>query len=558
MHRGVKSRCAGPILSLSAWSAVASRVIPKVAPTLERPPGRSYSASDQVDLSRRRLPNSFNRACGLNASFHPPDTARANNHSSWIWSSSTKDNSLTDFSGMRIFLEKAKLVPASVENLYRTIVRKLHEADAMFAPKRNSTQSGEPEASANSLVMHDENEPEDITRIDAKTDLGIWLPSNMFSSLHYEKLAEKAFAVLQMIRRTFSRITRPHFQILYGPTSDLPLKVPTKLSAQDAKKTQLYSSGHDWTIANPPYSAVQIPDSLMFGNPLIGLFVVWNSNILSDLASLDHETSARVSENIDKIVNHRASNVELQHPLSIYPDRTRMNGAIAKLKTGWGKFQKFFRYKHFTHKKSLDSIELSKLKQLTTRCSPYSHLPVEYEPDSTDFSENLTGMGNQNRLIQGLSFKRLKYSPWTTVSESVPTFKTGRPRLKVSLGKSRKCGKKAEFDQAQLVKCVEIMKTGGKEKVGQPRLRYVKSGPDHDVFLNPDVEQNGIHVRMSRWGLVMCDAGVSSQLVTSRTIHADRCLKSQLTTVKVYKLTQNKSGKRYKRVGFRINEFYPC
>ncbi|GAA52873.1 hypothetical protein CLF_109010 [Clonorchis sinensis] len=59
------------------------------------------------------------------------------------------------------------------------------------------------------------NGPEDITRADADKDLGIWLSSNM-SSLHHEKSAQKAFAVLRMIRRTFSRITRMDFQILSG------------------------------------------------------------------------------------------------------------------------------------------------------------------------------------------------------------------------------------------------------------------------------------------------------------------------------------------------------
>ncbi|GAA53837.1 zinc phosphodiesterase ELAC protein 1 [Clonorchis sinensis] len=38
----------------------------------------------------------------------------------------------------------------------------------------------------------------------------------MSFSLHLEKSAQKAFAVLRMIRRTFSRITRADFQILYG------------------------------------------------------------------------------------------------------------------------------------------------------------------------------------------------------------------------------------------------------------------------------------------------------------------------------------------------------
>ncbi|GAA52903.1 hypothetical protein CLF_109069 [Clonorchis sinensis] len=226
-----------------------------------------------------------------------------------------------DFSGMRIFLNQVKLGPASVEDLYRTIVQKVHEADAMYVPKkparsrtsrklpkrirrllekrsqlflkklttgdtedelafrkmRNRCKSeirqwnirkqatildlarknrnvlfkymrhrrrnkpsafslrdrnGEPTSdpivvsefyrdhyagdSANSFVMHGEKGPEDITRIDAKKDLGIWLSPNLSFSLHLEKLAQKAFAVLRMIRRTFSRITRTDFQILYG------------------------------------------------------------------------------------------------------------------------------------------------------------------------------------------------------------------------------------------------------------------------------------------------------------------------------------------------------
>ncbi|GAA50097.1 large subunit ribosomal protein L10Ae [Clonorchis sinensis] len=70
--------------------------------------------------------------------------------------------------------------------------------------------------SANSFVMHGEKGPEDITRIDAKKDLGIWLSPNLSFSLHLAKSAQKAFAVLRVIRRTFSRITRTDFQILYG------------------------------------------------------------------------------------------------------------------------------------------------------------------------------------------------------------------------------------------------------------------------------------------------------------------------------------------------------
>ncbi|GAA56212.1 nucleoside-diphosphate kinase [Clonorchis sinensis] len=63
--------------------------------------------------------------------------------------------------------------------------------------------------------MHGEKGSEDITKIDAKKDLGIWLSPNLSFSLHLEKSAQKAFAVLRMIRRTFSRITRTDFQIFY-------------------------------------------------------------------------------------------------------------------------------------------------------------------------------------------------------------------------------------------------------------------------------------------------------------------------------------------------------
>ncbi|KER29476.1 hypothetical protein T265_03943 [Opisthorchis viverrini] len=70
--------------------------------------------------------------------------------------------------------------------------------------------------SANAFFMHGEKGPENIMRIDAKNDLCIWVSSNLSFSLHHEKSTQKAFAVLRMIRRTFSRITRMDFQILYG------------------------------------------------------------------------------------------------------------------------------------------------------------------------------------------------------------------------------------------------------------------------------------------------------------------------------------------------------
>ncbi|KER23973.1 hypothetical protein T265_08269 [Opisthorchis viverrini] len=68
--------------------------------------------------------------------------------------------------------------------------------------------------SANAFVMHGEKGPENLMRIDAKVDLGIWVSSNF--SLHHEKSAQNAFTILRMMRRKFSRITRVDFQTLYG------------------------------------------------------------------------------------------------------------------------------------------------------------------------------------------------------------------------------------------------------------------------------------------------------------------------------------------------------
>ncbi|KER27518.1 hypothetical protein T265_05477 [Opisthorchis viverrini] len=47
-----------------------------------------------------------------------------------------RDFCRADFSRMRIFLEQVTLGPAPVEELYRTIVQKVHEADATFVPRK--------------------------------------------------------------------------------------------------------------------------------------------------------------------------------------------------------------------------------------------------------------------------------------------------------------------------------------------------------------------------------------------------------------------------------------
>ncbi|GAA56098.1 hypothetical protein CLF_109900 [Clonorchis sinensis] len=77
--------------------------------------------------------------------------------------------------------------------------------------------------SASTFVANEENGPEDITRMDA-------------FSLHHEKSAQKAFTVLRMIRRTFSRFTRMDFQIPYRAYVRPPLEYANQVVYSGRKK----------------------------------------------------------------------------------------------------------------------------------------------------------------------------------------------------------------------------------------------------------------------------------------------------------------------------------
>ncbi|GAA41906.2 hypothetical protein CLF_110059 [Clonorchis sinensis] len=116
----------------------------------------------------------------------------------------TSDRSLTAFTSTICIAKLNKRILRFVQSLLKGVVDDWSE--------ETQRTGGD---SANSLVMRGEKRPEDITRIGAKRDLNIWLPTNMSFSLHLEKLAQKEFVVLRMIRHTSSRITRTDFQILH-------------------------------------------------------------------------------------------------------------------------------------------------------------------------------------------------------------------------------------------------------------------------------------------------------------------------------------------------------
>ncbi|MBM6549301.1 hypothetical protein H7673_10610 [Streptococcus dysgalactiae subsp. equisimilis] len=70
--------------------------------------------------------------------------------------------------------------------------------------------------SSNRFVIHDDLGTQDIETLDVKKDLGVWLSSSLKFSLHHQVASKKAFAVLNMIRRTFPRIKPGDFITLYG------------------------------------------------------------------------------------------------------------------------------------------------------------------------------------------------------------------------------------------------------------------------------------------------------------------------------------------------------
>ncbi|MBM6549284.1 reverse transcriptase family protein [Streptococcus dysgalactiae] len=70
--------------------------------------------------------------------------------------------------------------------------------------------------SSNGFVIHDDLGTQDIETLNVKKDLGVWLSSSLKFSLHHQAASKKAFAILNMIRRTFPRIKPVDFITLYG------------------------------------------------------------------------------------------------------------------------------------------------------------------------------------------------------------------------------------------------------------------------------------------------------------------------------------------------------
>ncbi|GAA52973.1 hypothetical protein CLF_109247 [Clonorchis sinensis] len=118
------------VVQQSAWTQQV------VAPTRYRA-GQQPSLLDLVITNERHFVDQVTINAPLGHSEHCVLTfdfichwARNTEPQTWI-----RNFCRADFSRMRIFLDQVKLEPALVEDLYGTIVQKVHEADAMFVQK---------------------------------------------------------------------------------------------------------------------------------------------------------------------------------------------------------------------------------------------------------------------------------------------------------------------------------------------------------------------------------------------------------------------------------------
>ena len=70
--------------------------------------------------------------------------------------------------------------------------------------------------SANRFIIHDGTKASDIPTLDLKKDLGVWIASNFSFRHHHSLAAKKGFGLLNIIKRTFPRISRDDFEQLYA------------------------------------------------------------------------------------------------------------------------------------------------------------------------------------------------------------------------------------------------------------------------------------------------------------------------------------------------------
>jgi ribonuclease P/MRP protein subunit RPP40 len=70
--------------------------------------------------------------------------------------------------------------------------------------------------SGNGFYILEEDPPAVIPKACFKRDLGVLLSESFSYTAHHEQVARKAFGVLRMIQRSFPRIARHDFQVLYG------------------------------------------------------------------------------------------------------------------------------------------------------------------------------------------------------------------------------------------------------------------------------------------------------------------------------------------------------
>ena len=110
------------------------------------------------------------------------------------------------------------------------------------------------------LYLKRNNSSYEVTKNDSIKDFGIYLSSNLTFTQHHDIAAEKGYAVVNMLRRTFPRITKADFKFLFStyvrPILEYASQVVTTGLAKDAnivEKVQRRATKMVTGLYNVPY-----------------------------------------------------------------------------------------------------------------------------------------------------------------------------------------------------------------------------------------------------------------------------------------------------------------
>ncbi|KER27790.1 hypothetical protein T265_05217 [Opisthorchis viverrini] len=134
---------------------------------------------------------------------------------------------------MRTFLEQITLKPAPVEELYRTMVQKVHEADATFVPKKTSTRPDEPQDAKKDSATSEKTSQlffKELTSEDAEDEMAFRNMRNRCKSEIRQWNIRKQATILDLARKNTNVLFKYYLisgQVrVYVPDTELRVTIP--------------------------------------------------------------------------------------------------------------------------------------------------------------------------------------------------------------------------------------------------------------------------------------------------------------------------------------------